>query len=492
MTKNKNRIFAINEDSIAQELGIEKGDRLISIDHSPVLDIFDYRMRTTVPALLLEIERQSGEHIEFDIEKEEYEELGIEFEEPLMDQSKSCKNKCLFCFIDQLPAGLRKSLYFKDDDLRLSFLTGNYVTLTNLKEAELDRLISYRLSPMNISVHATDPSLRVRMLQNKDAGSLLGQLQKITQAGIWVNCQIVLCPGINDGKALDKTLADLFALGSRVKSIALVPVGLTRFRTENGVENLEPFKQDDAARVIETVALWQKTMLKERGERVLFASDELYIKAGMPFPPAEEYDDFPQLENGVGMVPLFIKEMQDGISKRTKKAGRSAADTVKNSTADTVKNSTAGTVKDLENGSEPDVLFITGMDARPYLERFMPALSTLYGRRFHVKAIPNRFFGETVTVAGLVTGRDIIEELSGNAALAGGGAQPLRYERIILPGCMLRAGEEVFLDDLRISDVEMATGTDILCADPTGEGLLRALDECYPRNIRERKKPRQK
>jgi len=465
MTRNKNRIDAIDAESIAQELGIEKGDCLISIDHSPVLDVFDFRMRTAVPSLLIEIEKQNGARIEFDIEKEEYEELGIEFEEPLMDKSKCCKNKCVFCFIDQLPSGLRQSLYFKDDDLRLSFLTGNYVTLTNLDEAELDRLISYRLSPMNISVHTTNPSLRIEMMKNKDAGKLMDQLRKITQAGIWVNCQIVLCPGINDGAALDQTLSDLFDLGEQVKSIALVPVGLTRFRTANKVENLQPFHSSSAAKAIESVARWQKIMLQKRHERVLFASDEFYIKAGIPFPSAEEYDDFPQMENGVGMVPLFIKEMQEGLNKRLKKAKRSMP----------------GLEPDDKN-ENPKVLFVTGVDAKPYLELFTPMLSDLYGRTFHVKAISNHFFGETVTVAGLVTGGDIIDELAGSSMQKAG------YKRVIIPGCMLRAGEQVFLDDLTVQDVEKATGMEITCADPTGEGLLCALDECFPGNIGERKK----
>lgn len=461
MTRNKNRICAVSTDSIAQELGIEVGDCLLSIDNSPIIDVFDFRMRTTVPDLLIEIEKKNGERIEFDIEKEEYEELGIEFENSLMDDNKSCKNKCVFCFIDQLPPNLRESLYFKDDDLRLSFLTGNYVTLTNLKEDELDRLISYHLSPMNISVHTTNPSLRVKMMKNKDAGEILNQLRKITSAGIWVNCQIVLCPGINDGHELEQTLTDLFNLGEQVKSIALVPVGLTKFRARNCVENLQSFGQSSARRIIETVVNWQQIMMQERKSRIVFASDEFYIKAGIAFPTADEYDDFAQLENGVGMVPLFIKEMQDGLDERTIKAKKSKSPAKKNTK---------------ENiAYEPKVLLITGMDAKPYLELFTQGLSSIYNRQFHVKAIPNRFFGETVTVAGLVTGSDIIYELMEMTE------QRVIYEQVLIPKCMLRSGEQVFLDDLSVADVEKSIGMKIICTEPTGESLLDTLDGLFQR-----------
>jgi putative radical SAM enzyme (TIGR03279 family) len=470
MTRKKHLIHAVGVDSIAKELGIEAGDWLMSIDRSPVLDIFDYRMRTAVSGLLLDITKKNGEKIGFDIEKDEYEELGLEFEDSLMDACKSCANRCVFCFIDQLPSGLRESLYFKDDDLRLSFLTGNYVTMTNLADDELDRLISYRFSPMNISVHTTDPALRILMLNNKNAGNILGRLRKITQAGIWVNCQIVLCPGINDGPALDLTLEDLFALGEQVQSIALVPVGLTRFRAENGAEVLRPFDQAGAIRIIETVLDRQRQMMDQRGERVLYAADEFYIKAGIPFPSAGDYGDFPQLENGVGMVPLFLREMQEGIRKRTAKAKKQSKP-LREENKDT--GNAAGETNNF-NKDAPNVLLITGVDAKPYLEQFLPALSDLYGRRFHVKAIVNRFFGETVTVSGLVTGGDIISQLAEDTRMQD------CVERVIMPACMLRSGEDVFLDDRSVSDVEKATGLKFTCADPTGEGLLQTLDECFP------------
>jgi len=470
MTIIKNAISAVNADSIAKDLDIKVGDCLISINHAPVVDIFDFRTRTAVTSILIEIEKTTGELVLFDIEKDEYEDLGIEFEKPLMDESRNCLNKCVFCFIDQLPRGLRESLYFKDDDLRLSFLTGNYVTLTNLKDEELDRLVSYRLSPMNISVHTTNPALRIEMMKNKDAGKILDQLAKITQAGIWVNCQIVLCPGINDGEFLLQTLKDLFELGDCIKSIALVPVGLTRFRADNKVGNLLPFGQSSAVRIIEIVSNWQQIMKQSRGERIVFASDEFYIKAGMAFPGADEYDDFPQLENGVGMVPLFIKEMQQGLKKRLKKIQSSAVIKGPNTIKD------AASILDNKNLS---VLLITGVDANPYLEMFLSELSVVYDRKFVVKAIKNQFFGELITVAGLVTGGDIIAGISFEKSSE-------LYEQAIIPRCMLRSGPAVFLDDLSISDVSKATGIPILCVDPTGEGLLRELDRLY--KVKHRKK----
>lgn len=464
MTKNKNRIDAIAEHSIAQELGLEAGDYLLSIDDTPVLDVFDFRMRTTVPRLRIEIEKKTGERIEFDIEKDEYDELGVDFENPLMDREKGCQNQCVFCFVDQLPSGLRKSLYFKDDDLRLSFLTGNYVTLTNLEDVELDRLIAYHLSPMNISVHTTNPSLRREMMKNKHAGDILDRLRKITQAGIWVNVQIVLCPGINDGQELDRTLLDLSGLGDGLKSIALVPVGLTRHREENRVAPLRPYDRAGAAKIVGLVGKWQDILLEQRGERILYASDEFYIKAGIPFPPTTEYEDFPQLENGVGMMALFIRTMQEGITKRLLKMKRRQDPNALRIIPD-----------------DGQVVLITGVDAKPYLESFLPDLSLLYGSKFHVRAIPNRFFGETVTVAGLVTGGDIIAELVGNPEAR------IQYDKAVIPSCMLRSGEQVFLDDRSVAEVEKAAGLEIICSEPTGEGLLLTLDEYFPGIFKKKK-----
>lgn len=479
MTGFVNKISAVYPGSIAEELGIEAGDMLIAIDHVPVLDVFDFRMRMTVPELLLEIEKADGERIEYEIEKDEYDDLGVEFSEPLMDKGRSCRNKCIFCFIDQLPPNLRESLYFKDDDLRLSFLTGNYVTLTNLKADELDRLISYRLSPMNISVHTTNPQLRVKMMHNKDAGIIMEQLGKITEAGIQVNCQIVLCPGVNDGEALIQTLEDLSSLGDNILSIAVVPVGLTRFRAQNQLEHLQPFGQSSARRTIDIVTNWQQIFIQSRGERILYAADEFYIKAGVPTPPVGEYDGFPQLENGVGMLSLFQEEMENGIRERLAEKDQP----VQESALDLNKISDAKPAENRRKGRQ-GILLITGTDAKPFLEHFAPALSGLYDRPVAVLGVPNRFFGESVTVAGLVTGGDIVYELSRS------GSDKL-FKQALFPSSMLRSGESVFLDDMTPDQVCKASGMKLECVEPTGTGLLEAMDRKFSKS-RNKSKSRSK
>ncbi len=502
MTRIKNRICAVAPDSIALELGIEAGDCLICVNQTPVIDVFDYRMRTTVNDVLLEIEKQSGEIVEYEIEKDEYDDIGMEFDDVLMDDGKGCSNKCVFCFIDQLPKDMRESLYFKDDDLRLSFLTGNYVTLTNQSDKELDRLISYKLSPMNISVHTTNPSLRIEMMRNKNAGNIFNQLKKIAVAGIMINCQIVLCPGINDGDAFEQTLSDLFALGNQIQSIAAVPVGLTKFRAQNGTAHLKPFGQSSAKKIIETITNYQQKMLSQRGERIVFASDELYIKAGMPVPDASSYDDFPQLENGVGMVSLFLKEMQDEISSRIDKSGEfdlivknlKNENNLENEMLD--ENSIGhdnhetgngnGTGKNIEaKTGKKKIIIITGVDAQPFIEKFTSQLGALYNSEFVVKAIRNEFFGESVTVAGLLTGSDIIRELSSTDYIG-------IYDMIIIPSCMLRAGEKVFLDDVTVSDVKKALRIHVEVASPDAEGLFNRLDDIFkikkPKDDRNRKR----
>lgn len=482
MKKSKNRIKAVDLNSIARELGIKEGDSLVSIDHEAVVDVFDYSLKTNSAELIVEIEKENGEIIEFDIEKDEFEDLGIVFEQPLMAAGKSCANRCVFCFIDQMPSNMRESLYFKDDDIRLSFLSGNYVTLTNIGDKELDRIISYKLSPVNISVHATNPELRVRMLGNKNAGAVLDQLGRITRAGIWINCQIVLCPGINDGLELQRTLQDIFALGDKVMSVAIVPVGLTRYRTANCLPDINPVGRTDALEIIKTVDHWQKVMLGDRGERIIFASDEIYIKAGVDFPPADEYEGFPQLENGVGIVPLFLKEMHDGINKRIRRDNKrkningiqisSIRKNNNNKTRNMLKRNSENT--DIPVTKSGDILIVTGVDAKPYIEKFTAGLTGLYGPKFEVMAIPNRFFGETVTVAGLVTGSDIVYELDRSDACE-------KYSKVIIPSCMLRSGEDVFLDGMSVSDVQNETEMGILCVEPTGEGLLGGLDKLFNR-----------
>lgn len=460
MDRYKNAVCSIADESIAKDLGIEAGDFLIAINNTPVIDVFDYRMRTLVNELIIKIEKASGEIIEFEIEKDEYEDVGLEFEVALMDENKACHNKCIFCFIDQLPRDMRESLYFKDDDLRLSFLTGNYVTLTNLSDEQLDRLISYRLSPMNISVHTTNPKLRVLMMKNKKAGDIMSQLKKISKENIAINCQLVLCPGINDGQELINSLNDLIGIGETIQSIAVVPVGVTRYRDSNKLEKVESYDKTKASNVIDIVLSFQKTLLDERGRRLVFASDEFYIKAGIPFPKLSKYEELPQLENGVGMTALFLDEMQKGIAKRKKRMGL---------TASSKSNPLDNSIKTAMLGK---ILLITGVDAMPFIDKFTNDLSSIYQKNIVVKAIRNRFFGESVTVAGLVTGSDIIAEL-GNAVeniLSD-------CELIIIPNCMLRSGEKVFLDNVTIDNLEKKFKIPIVCVEATGIGLLEKLDE---------------
>jgi len=456
----KHLITGVNAGSIADELGIKTGDYVIRINGVPVNDVFDYKTAVFSEDLSIEIETVVGEAIEFDIEKDEDEDIGLTFESYLMDKNCSCKNKCIFCFIDQLPEGLRKSLYFKDDDIRLSFLSGNYVTLTNVSDAQLDRIISYRLSPVNVSVHATNPDLRIKMMNSKDAGKLMEQLKKITDSGIEVNCQIVLCPQINDGIELENTIKDLYDLGERIKSISIVPVGITKFRGKNNLFRIHPLGLSGAKNVLKTVINWQQIFLTCRGSRVIFAADEIYIKAQTNLPSSEEYDDFPQLENGVGMTSLFIKELEKGLSVRKKEIS-----------AGLIIERTSG----LPKGG--NVFLVTGKDAAPFIARFEEKLESVYKRKFVIKMIPNSFFGENVSVAGLVTGNDIIKTLALDKELE-------NCETIIIPKCMLRSGEEVFLDDITVENIKDCLKRKVVSADSTAQGLLDELDRQFTTKVK--------
>ncbi len=456
----KHLITAVDSGSIAEELGINPGDQLILVNGAPVKDVFDYKTAILSEALTLNIKTAQGEVIEFDIEKDEYEDIGLTFEDYLMDKNRACKNKCMFCFIDQLPGNLRNSLYFKDDDLRLSFLSGNYVTLTNTTDEELDRIISFRFSPVNVSVHTTDPDLRIKMMNNKDAGKIMEQLKKITNSGIDVNCQIVLCPQVNDGIELENTIKDLYNLGERIKSISIVPVGLTKFRGKNNLYPINPVGLSGAKSILKTVINWQQIFLNARGKRTIFAADEIYIKAQSDLPGTEEYDDFPQLENGVGMTSLFIEEMKEELAAREDKTtGKSVLKNI------------------YETRESKNIILVTGKDAAPFISRFEDDLKAVYGINFITKKIPNSFFGENVTVAGLVTGNDIIETLKYD--------KDLKYcEKIIIPNCMLRSGEENFLDGITVENIKDCLQREIICIDATARGLINELDENFKNNAK--------
>jgi len=435
---HKIEISGIQKNSIADELGIEPGDFLVSINEQAIHDIFDYRFHCADSHLTLEIEKKNGESWQFDIEKDEAEDLGIEFTMPLLDEEKSCRNKCIFCFIDQLPKGMRETLYFKDDDARLSFLYGNYITMTNLSDDEIDRIIRYRMSPVNVSVHTTNPELRVRMLNNRFAGDILEKIKRFTSNGIMVNCQIVLCPGINDGKELDRTISDLTSLSPELHSISVVPVGLTRFRDD--LPELTPFNKESAIEVVNQVEKWQKKLLDKYGSRIVYIADELYIMAEIPLPDYEAYEDFPQIENGVGMVSAFTYEVEEALKEFEKNPI---------------------TVK-----KEKTVSIATGVSVFKHFKEITSNIEKrIKGLKINVYPVENTFFGPNVTVTGLLTGYDLIRELKGKDL----------GEKLLLCRNMFKAGTELMLDDVTKGDLEEKLGIKVQLVDSDGYALIEAL-----------------
>jgi len=431
-------ISGVQKNSIADELGIEPGDFLVSINEQVIQDVFDYRFQCADSHLTMEIEKKNGESWQFDIEKDEAEDLGIEFAMPLLDEEKSCRNKCIFCFIDQLPKGMRHTLYFKDDDARLSFLYGNYITMTNLSDEEIDRIIRYRMSPVNVSVHTTNPELRVRMLNNRFAGDILEKIKRFTSNGITVNCQIVLCPGINDGRELDRTISDLTSLSPELHSISVVPVGLTRFRDD--LPKLIPFNKESASEVVNQVEGWQKKLLDEYGSRIVYIADELYIMAEKELPDYEAYEDFPQIENGVGMVSAFTYEVKEAL-------------------------------KDLDENRffswrEKTVSIATGVSVFKHFKEITSHIEgRLKGININVYPVENTFFGPNVTVTGLLTGYDLIRELKGKDL----------GERLLLCRNMFKAGTEIMLDDVTKAELEEKLGIKVQLVDSDGHALIEAL-----------------
>lgn len=432
----EHRISAVSPGSIAREMEIEPGDVLLSVNGQVPEDIFDYRYLMNEEEVLVLIRKQNGEEWELEIEKEYEVDLGLEFANGLMDDYRSCRNRCIFCFIDQLPKGMRDTLYFKDDDSRLSFLQGNYLTLTNMNDADLDRIIYYKLSPINISFQTTNPELRCRMLNNRFAGEIHGKVRKLKEAGIVMNGQIVLCKGVNDGEELERSIRDLTRYLPQLQSVSVVPVGLTRYR--DGLYPLEPFTKEDACQVLEMVHRWQKKIYDEYGTHFIHAGDEWYILAGQPVPEQDTYDDYLQLENGVGMVRLLEEEVKDALQKvsgdeRTRK-----------------------------------VTIATGELAAPFLVGHAERIREKYPN-VHVQVIPvqNHFFGESITVAGLVTGQDLIGQLKGN----------ITGDRLLITEHMLKSGEPVFLDDVTVEEAEKALQVKIFIVESGGHDLVRHIIE---------------
>lgn len=427
-------IFHVRPGSIAEQKKLHPGDRLLSINHNPINDVLDYDFHAADSRLSLEVEGADGKRT-LRIRKDEYENLGLEFETYLIDEQRSCRNNCIFCFVDQMPPGLRDSLYFKDDDDRLSFLFGNYVTLTNMPPEEIDRIIYMHISPINISVHTTNPELRVRMMKNRFAGDSLAHLRKLAEAGVRLNCQLVLCPGINDGEELSRSLRDLAAFYPAVQSIACVPVGLTKYR--DGLYPLEPYDQQSALQVIACVEEFSTRFFQEHVCRLAFPADEFFLKAGKPLPDGTYYEDFDQLENGVGVIALFSQEFRTELAEWEPK-----------------------------NVSVRRITLATGVDAFPFLQELVDECALKWHNlKCEVVAVENRFFGSSITVAGLVTGRDLLDSLSEREL----------GEELLLPSVMLRHEQDRFLDDVTLSEVSEKLGIPVRVCEIDGGELVHAL-----------------
>lgn len=441
MKKHTHKITGIADDSIAAELGIESGDTLVKVNGKYVQDVFDFRFMINDEYVELLIKKPDGEEWEFSIEKEYNEDLGIIFEEPLMDAYSSCCNKCIFCFIDQMPPGMRDTLYFKDDDARLSFLQGNYITLTNMKDVDFERIINYHLSPINISVHTTNTKLRCHMLNNRFAGNILERLDRLYNAGVTMNSQIVLCKGYNDGEELENTIHDLTKYIPHMESLSVVPVGLTDYR--KGLKELVPFEKEDARKVLSSIHKWQNICLEHFGTRFVYASDEWYILAGLPLPDSESYEGFGQLENGVGMIRSFSDDFYAELNKPDNRKAVCGF-----------------------SEKKPSFTFVTGILFSNYLSGCLNDFKEVFPY-FDYEVIPivNDFFGHKITVAGLLTGRDIIAQLKDRQLM----------DYVVLPDSLLRSGEDVLLDDIHLRDIEKALQKDIHIVKSNGESLVRLV-----------------
>lgn len=435
MNKTTHKIATVAPGSIAEELELAPGDVILAINDQEIEDIFDYHYLVEDAYLVMLVEKPDGEQWELEIEKDDDEDLGITFENGLMDDYKSCSNKCIFCFIDQMPPGMRDTLYFKDDDSRLSFLQGNYVTLTNMKEKDIDRIIRYRLDPINISVQTTNPELRCMMLHNRFAGEALKKIDTLYEAGIRMNGQIVLCKGVNDGAELERSIRDLMKYLPYMESVSVVPVGLSKFR--EGLYPLEPFTKEDACEVLDLIHRWQKVCMQEYDTHFIHASDEWYLLAERELPQEDNYDGYIQLENGVGMLRLLQEEFSEALSDATGNAGL-----------------------------EKEVSIATGRLAAPFLEELVGKLEEKYPHvRVHVYPIRNDFFGEMITVSGLLTGQDLKKQLS---------VVPLG-EKLLLPCNMVRSEEQDFLDDVTVEELEKTLQVPIDIVKSSGVDLLDAI-----------------
>lgn len=432
----QNVIIRVEPNSIAEEMGIEVGDVLIDINNKPVKDVLDYRYLIQDEYIELGILKPDGDEWLLEVEKDEFEDIGIVFETGLMDKARHCSNKCIFCFIDQLPKGMRESLYFKDDDSRLSFLQGNYITLTNMKEEDLDRIIFYHLSPINISVHTTDPELRKFMLKNPNAVKIMDNIKRLAEHNIEMNFQIVLCRNINDGEFLDKSIRELSQFINPARSMAIVPLGMTKHR--EGLFEFELYDKEGARQVIKQVEAWQAKLYKEYGTRFCFLSDEFYLTAELPLPDGDFYEGYPQFENGVGMLTSMREEFYEEVA-----------------------------------GIEPDnnvrkLSIATGKAAYDFIyELSCDIMNRFPNTDIRVYPIINEFFGENITVSGLLTGQDIIKQLKGKEL----------FKYLMIPENAVRTEENVFLDDVDVSDIKKELNVNVVVAENDGRRFLKQILE---------------
>lgn len=427
------KIFDVTTGSHADKAGIKKGETLLSINSNEIVDVLDYRFYQVNRKLTLEVEDENKNVRTIEMTKGEYEEIGLEFETYLMDKQHSCRNKCIFCFIDQLPKGMRESLYFKDDDSRLSFLFGNYITLTNITEHEIDRIIKMHISPINVSVHTTNPELRCKMMNNRFAGDTLKYLKRFADAGITLNCQIVSCPGINDGDELVRTLTDLENLG--VNMTAIVPVGLTRYR-EN-LYPLVPYNKETAGQTIDIIEKMGDECVKKHGRRIFFPGDEFYLLAEREIPSPEFYEDFSALEDGIGMIAYLTDDVGWKLEEL-----------------------------DADESLCHKVTIACGEGVFPYMKRIMSMINEKFPNiTINTRAIKNNFFGGGVNVSGLVTGGDLIDQLRGDDL----------GDRLIIPSSMLRFENDLFLDDVSTDNVERELGVTLVPVNNNGNDLVEAV-----------------
>ncbi|MBE5926771.1 MAG: DUF512 domain-containing protein [Lachnospiraceae bacterium] len=435
MEQKGHLIIEVLKNSIAEELDIEKGDVLLAINDTEIEDIFDYQYLMEDEYVEILIRKQDGEEWILEVDKDVDEDLGVKFENGLMSEYRSCRNKCIFCFIDQMPKGMRETLYFKDDDSRLSFLQGNYITLTNMSDKDIDRIIRYNLGPINISVQSTNPELRCKMLNNRFAGEALDKIKTLYNAGIEMNGQIVLCKGVNDGEELKRSIEDLMQYLPFMKSVSVVPAGLTKYR--DGLYPLEPFTKEEAIDVINMIESYQKDCFEKFGLHFIHASDEWYILAEKDFPAEDSYDGYLQLENGVGMMRLLNEEFTEAINN----------------------------MDDIPV-KERSVSIVTGKLAYPMIKKLSEDVMKKYPQiKANVYSITNDFFGEMITVSGLITGGDLIAQLKDKEL----------GKMLLLPSNMLRSGEMVFLDDVTVNDVEKALQVKINIVESSGKDFLDAV-----------------